>query len=785
MAISLQRRVVVAVVTGVVTAAAAVSVFGSGGSPQSSSISWASQLVTVPSSLGADASFTSESCPVAGTCYAVGDSQNQGTNQQPTPNAQPIVATLGPGGDWTAALLPAPPPPAVGSWSTLTMTGISCAGVGSCTAVGDATSTDTPVGTPVQVGFAEVLTGTTWTATTLITPSNYIVVSMTGVSCPDATDCVAVGGADVQGGSANQGAPEAIAYSLVGSAPWTAPTAITNISATFRTITLSAVSCTSSTACVAVGSYFGTLDQEHPFVEQGAGSSWTATIPPVPTDSLGQPESSTLDAVSCATAIACQAVGTVAGSSVVQPLVESYGGVIPHWADTALTTGEPSSSLSGVSCVSATACTAVGSFLDATDVTHSLVEMLDTAGTWEPTTGLDPSGTSSSSLAAVACPSSECVAVGDASINNLDGSTGLAPFAAMESGTNVNLLVNAPGSAVVGTPVGFSVRALHSGGNPALDYSDNIVFTSSDPKAVLPAPSTLANGSGTFTVTFETAGPQTITVTDSVDSFITGTSGTVVVSTPQKPPTPPPPSPGAPTVSGGHLFAGVPSGGGYWLTSPTGGVFSYGSAQFYGSLANVHLNQPIVGMASTHDGRGYWLVASDGGIFAFGDAPFFGSTGAIRLNQPIVGMASTGDGGGYWMVASDGGIFAFGDAPFFGSTGAIHLNEPIVDMAATAGGRGYWTVASDGGIFAFGDAPFLGSLGNIAINEPIVGMAATRDGRGYWMVGMDGGVYGEGDAPFDGSLGNKLIMWPILGIMATPDGGYSLVDEAGNPVHFG
>ena len=106
-------------------------------------------------------------------------------------------------------------------------------------------------------------------------------------------------------------------------------------------------------------------------------------------------------------------------------------------------------------------------------------------------------------------------------------------------------------------------------------------------------------------------------------------------------------------------------------------------------------------------------------------------------------------------------------------------------MASTHDGRGYWLVASDGGIFAFGDAPFLGSLGNIAINEPIVGMAATRDGRGYWMVGMDGGVYGEGDAPFDGSLGNKLIMWPILGIMATPDGGYSLVDESGNPVHFG
>jgi hypothetical protein len=36
---------------------------------------------------------------------------------------------------------------------------------------------------------------------------------------------------------------------------------------------------------------------------------------------------------------------------------------------------------------------------------------------------------------------------------------------------------------------------------------------------------------------------------------------------------------------------------------------------FDGSMGGTHLNQPIVGMASTPDGNGYWLVASDGGIF--------------------------------------------------------------------------------------------------------------------------------------------------------------------------
>ena len=104
----------------------------------------------------------------------------------------------------------------------------------------------------------------------------------------------------------------------------------------------------------------------------------------------------------------------------------------------------------------------------------------------------------------------------------------------------------------------------------------------------------------------------------------------------------------------------------------------------------MHLNQPIVGIASTPDGGGYWLVAKDGGVFAFGDAHFFGSTGGMYLNQPIVGIASTPDGGGYWLVAKDGGVFAFGDAHFFGSMGAGPLTSrswalPLIRQRAAIG----------------------------------------------------------------------------------------------------
>ena len=198
-------------------------------------------------------------------------------------------------------------------------------------------------------------------------------------------------------------------------------------------------------------------------------------------------------------------------------------------------------------------------------------------------------------------------------------------------------------------------------------------------------------------------------------------------------------------------IAATPNGGGYWLVSANGGVFSFGNATFYNSLAGVHLSAPIVGIASTPDGHGYWLVAADGGIFAFGDAGYYGSMGGRPLHKPVVGIAATPNGRGYWEVASVGGIFAFGDAPFHGSTGGITLNKPVVAMQSTPDGNGYWMVASDGGIFSFGNATFHGSTGGITLDSPVVGMTASTQ-VGYWLAASDGGVFSFG-VPFHGSIG--------------------------------
>ncbi|HEY4927583.1 MAG TPA: hypothetical protein VIH95_00405, partial [Acidimicrobiales bacterium] len=118
-----------------------------------------------------------------------------------------------------------------------------------------------------------------------------------------------------------------------------------------------------------------------------------------------------------------------------------------------------------------------------------------------------------------------------------------------------------------------------------------------------------------------------------------------------------------------------------------GGIFAYGDATFYGSTGNIHLTEPIVGMAATHSNHGYWLAAADGGIFAYGNAGYHGSLGSIPQSRPIVGMAATADGGGYWFTNDNGAVTALGDATYWGSTPQV-LSAPVVGITeATGDGR--------------------------------------------------------------------------------------------------
>jgi hypothetical protein len=262
------------------------------------------------------------------------------------------------------------------------------------------------------------------------------------------------------------------------------------------------------------------------------------------------------------------------------------------------------------------------------------------------------------------------------------------------------------------------------------------------------------------------------------------------------------------------VTVGTANPNGYRLVGNDGGIFDFG-LNFNGSLANNHLNAPIVGIANAPGVNGYVMAGGDGGVFALGGANFFGSLGGQAIPSPIaaiaaapnengywlaaqngkiynygavpalpavqppsgahiVGMASTTDGQGAWLTDQLGDVYAEGSAQYVGGLGGKTLNAPIVGIAAAANGQGYVLVAADGGAFNYGTQHFFGSVpGSLKVGQQlvasIVGIAVTHSGNGYWMVGKDGGVFNYGDAPFLGSTYTALhpgqpLNAPIAGI---------------------
>jgi subtilase family serine protease len=87
-----------------------------------------------------------------------------------------------------------------------------------------------------------------------------------------------------------------------------------------------------------------------------------------------------------------------------------------------------------------------------------------------------------------------------------------------------------PYAVQTGSPFTFYVAALSGGENiVATGYNGTVHFTSSDPLAVLPADTTLIQGMGTFNATMNTTGTQTLTVTDTVNTSLTGSGSVTVV----------------------------------------------------------------------------------------------------------------------------------------------------------------------------------------------------------------------------------------------------------------
>lgn len=172
---------------------------------------------------------------------------------------------------------------------------------------------------------------------------------------------------------------------------------------------LSGVTCTSVDACVAVGSYRDVQGTYLTLAERWDGTSWTIQSTPDPAGATG----SSLADVSCTSSSACTAVGfsnipTIGSFHPVETtLAERWDGTSWTTQNTPPPGGAQYSLLADVSCPSTTSCTAVGSSSGGT-----LAEAWN-GTTWAIQSTPNPDG-GGSSLSAVSCRSPKrCMAVGD------------------------------------------------------------------------------------------------------------------------------------------------------------------------------------------------------------------------------------------------------------------------------------------------------------------------------------------------------------------------------------
>jgi FKBP-type peptidyl-prolyl cis-trans isomerase 2 len=124
---------------------------------------------------------------------------------------------------------------------------------------------------------------------------------------------------------------------------------------------------------------------------------------------------------------------------------------------------------------------------------------------------------------------SQTVTATDTVTSSITGTSGAIVVGA---GAANHFAVSALSTMRAGSAYNITVTAKDAYGNTATGYAGTVHLTSSDTVAILPADATLTNGVGTFRILFRTAGGQTITATDTVNSAITGTAAITVTAGP-------------------------------------------------------------------------------------------------------------------------------------------------------------------------------------------------------------------------------------------------------------
>jgi hypothetical protein len=258
--------------------------------------------------------------------------------------------------------------------------------------------------TPAFLGAAaaSASTGPSWSIQQTPNPKGATFSGLNGVSCPSVTACMAAGFAET-------GNPTKTLAERWNGTTWAIQP--TPNPAGSPTADLRGVSCSSATACTAVGDYVNSSFSLVPLAERWNGSTWTAQSIPSPTGSSTELE---LYGVSCPTATACTAVGSYLSRSDNDKIfAEHWNGTTWALQPVPVPAGSAGAHLYGVSCSSATACTAIGDHFTPGVLYTTLAERWN-GTTWKIQATPNPAGSADAFLFGVSCPTrTACTAAGD------------------------------------------------------------------------------------------------------------------------------------------------------------------------------------------------------------------------------------------------------------------------------------------------------------------------------------------------------------------------------------
>jgi putative hemolysin len=229
---------------------------------------------------------------------------------------------------------------------------------------------------------------------------------LTGVSCPAAAFCVAVGTVQF---AAPHRSPGLLAETWNG-ASWSGR--ILPTPAGGSEPSLAAVSCPAAGACVAVGYYYkGTSSTYRPLAERLSGSTWSVLRMPVPPHGGGATSASQFTGVDCPAISLCEVAGDAFYNDTLQN-VFGYGLNGSAWTyQRQVNPGpDPGNSDDAVSCSGTDACTSVGSVQIIGEL--ALAERWD-GSAWARQATSAPAHRPETALNDVSCAGdSSCVSVG-------------------------------------------------------------------------------------------------------------------------------------------------------------------------------------------------------------------------------------------------------------------------------------------------------------------------------------------------------------------------------------